>query len=142
MDTSLQAKNKLEESEREIQTLKLTIDAIDKALDNDLFKTMKQVEAKKDAAELQTEFVTDLVEKIDTWANELEEDTPPDVNDDLIKDPLLKSQIKEAKKVYKLALKGFNDLANKIKESQTTMGKVVDDWLPEFKEIKRSMISS
>ena len=43
-------------------------------------KPMKQVEAKKDAAELQTQFVTDLVEKIDTWANELEEDTPPDVN--------------------------------------------------------------
>jgi hypothetical protein len=136
LDRSLQAKAKLLECEREIQTVQLQIDSINTVLNNELFGKMKKNEAKKDAIEIQNQYVTELIQQIRTWVKDVNSVLPPEIPSELVDDVLLTTQSKKADQARIRVVKSFNDLVVDVEKIEETMKKATVDWLPEFDKTK------
>lgn len=136
LDRSLQAKTKLAEAEREIQTLGLKIDSISKALSNPLFNQMKAGETKKDALDAQKEYAGGLARRLRVLAQEFENISSPSLPGEIADDTLLKTQNKLVEQARAFILSGIGHLLIEIEKIETAMAEANEGWLPEFQKIK------
>lgn len=132
LDKSLQAKEKLEECEREIKTLDLKISAINEALSNPLFNQTKASEAKKEALEAQRQFAADLGEQISRWGSELEGSILPEIPEDLTDDALLKAQLKKVEQLRARFAKTIAGLASEAEKAENEISAAIEAWMPDF----------
>jgi len=136
LDKSLQAKEKLEECEREINTLKLKIGEINNALLNPLFKQMKAGEAKKDALEAYKQFASNLGEQLKGWVSELDDTDLPETPEDLSEDVLLNTQIKKAEQLRGRVAKIIAGLVADAAKAENDIAASAEIWMPEFEKTR------
>ncbi len=136
LDKSLRASEKLEECDREIQTLQLQVDEITNALANPVFERMKASESKMEALERCQGSATALRDQLLVWAAEIDELGLPETPQDLARDALLEEQRAKLGDLQVRVSKTISELAANVATTQGEMAAATEGWLPEFEKMK------
>ena len=132
---AIHARGQLENSQREIRTLKEQIESINRSLANPLFDSMKAAEKKKEFFEEKISNVDELIEKVREWQIELGNLSLTDSSEELLEDPVLKQQhvkANQAKSILSQALANSIPQLVSVKEDIT---KSFNAWIPEFTKV-------
>lgn len=135
---AIHARGRLENCQREIQTLSEQIEAINRSLANPLFDAVKAVEKKKAAFEEKISYVDELIEKVREWQIELGNYCLADLSDGLANDPVLKDQQASASRAKSILSQALaNSIPQLIAEKEAII-KSLNSWIPEFNKVEES----
>lgn len=87
LDQAIQAKGRIENVQREIQTLRAQITSLDQSLSDPLFDKMKNVEKKKRIIEEKIEYLNFLIDKTQEWQADLKNITLDALPEEVALDP-------------------------------------------------------
>jgi hypothetical protein len=140
LDEALQAQNRLEELTRQISTIKTKIEAINRTLDNPLFGQMKAFEAKKATLEDRQQYISDLIDQVAYWKDEISENNPDEIPQNLEEDQQATSQHELARSARLLVIQGLDGILSSLEQNRKNAEKTIQDWLPEFNQVSADYV--
>lgn len=135
---AIDARGRLENCQREIQTLSEQIEAINRSLANPLFDAVKAVEKKKAAFEERISYVDELIEKVREWQIELGNYSLVDLSEGLANDPVLKDQQASASRAKSILSQALATSIPQLIAEKEAIIKSLNSWIPEFNKVEES----
>jgi hypothetical protein len=135
LDEALQARGRLDECQREIDTLTAKIEGINNALDNPLFNDMKSVEEKKRVFQEKKKFVVDLRSQLVDWQADVNNMQLPELTEPLKEDGVLKTQHERATAVRNLVASKFDESISELDTVITEIDTALSGWMPEYEKV-------
>lgn len=135
---ALNAREQIIEAKQEIATIDEEIANIDRVLESPLLTEMREMEELKSIQEQNIEFAKAIVALQQKFLDELEDETLPDIDEDIIVPPHIKKQreqIEAAQENFQTALKGTGDT---LTQTQNAVQVSFQNWLPDFESIKKA----
>lgn len=135
---AIHARGRLENCQREIQTLSEQIETINRSLANPLFDAVKAVEKKKEAFEEKINYVDELIEKVREWQIELGNYSLTDLYEGLANDPVLKEQQASAGRAKTILSQALATSIPQLVSVKEDITKSFTAWIPEFTKVSEA----
>jgi len=129
---AIQAKDRLEAIQKDIDTLNGLVRAIDKALDNPLFAGMKEAEERKSQFDTRYEYLEDLIARVGEWREEVKSERIASLPEHLTEDAELGQAQQIAKKAHAHILDALEDSVEELGKYKGRISDLIMAWLPEF----------
>lgn len=137
IDRALQARGRLDSYQREIETLQARIVAINTALAQPLFETMRWSELKKQAIEDERRFIAGLGIQVRNWQQIAREARLTPLPEAFAGDPLLLQQREYARQALQTALDSLTAAAAELSRLEGCSEQAIAGWIPEFDQVYR-----
>lgn len=135
LHAAIMARDRLESIEKELDTLKARILAIDRLLNHPIFERMKQAEAKKALFDRHYTFVNDLIEQVRDLQTTLKSVQLSELPAEAAGEADLAQVQQLALQARSLAIQTQADLVDQLTRQRAHISDAVMAWMPQFDQI-------
>lgn len=138
LNQAIMAKGRLDNYQRDIQTLREQIESINKSLANPLFDAMKAAEKKKERFEDQINFIDEIIDMVREWQVDIGNHALDNLPEALADDQTLIMQQTRADQAKLAASQGLSNIVRQIITIKEQSNEAFETWKPEFDNVSEA----
>lgn len=135
---AIQARDNLVSLEKDLNTVKAQILAINKALDNPLFASMKAAETKKSHLDERYTYLAELIDRVRGWRESVQSENVEALPEALAEDVHLVQVQTAAEQAQAHVVQVLSDLIEELGQRKSVISDTNMAWLPEFDALQKS----